>query len=116
MLFRSDGIMIKGWFETAGLWYYLKPTSGAMATGWYLVDGYWYYMGSNGIMRSNGWRLIDGKWYYLNPTPAVPKEVVDPVTKAVTMSTKGQVPLGGMYANTRTPDGYNVDADGVWIP
>lgn len=112
----ADGIMIKGWFETAGLWYYLKPTSGAMATGWYLVDGYWYYMGSNGIMRSNGWRLIDGKWYYLNPTPAVPKEVVDPVTKAVTMSTKGQVPLGGMYANTRTPDGYNVDADGVWIP
>ena len=112
----ADGIMIKGWFETAGLWYYLKPTSGAMATGWYLVDGYWYYMGSNGIMRSNGWRMIDGKWYYLNPTPAVPKEVVDPVTKAVTMSTKGQVPLGGVYANTRTPDGYNVDADGVWIP
>lgn len=112
----ADGIMIKGWFETDSFWYYLKPTSGAMATGWYLVDGYWYYMGSNGIMRSNGWRLIDGKWYYLNPTPAVPKEVVDPVTKAVTMSTKGQVPLGGMYANTRTPDGYNVDADGVWIP
>ena len=42
-----------------------------------------------------GWQLINGKWYYFSKT-------------------SGAVPLGSMYRETRTPDGYYVDKDGAW--
>ena len=42
-----------------------------------------------------GWALIDGKYYYFNP------------------ASDGH--RGRMYANETTPDGYQVNADGVWI-
>ncbi len=112
----NDEIMITGWFQDNGLWYYLKPDSGYMTTDWRFVNDHWYYMGTNGIMRSQGWRQIDGKWYYLNPVVPVPRQTTDPVTGAVIMTTEGQLPQGAMYANTTTPDGYHVDANGVWIP
>ena len=41
-----------------------------------------------------GWQLINGKWYYFSKT-------------------SGAVPLGSMYRETRTPDGYYVDKDGA---
>lgn len=110
----EDGIMLTGWFEQNGLWYFLKPY-GAMATGWRLVDNCWYFLGDNGIMRT-GWRQVEGKWYYLNTAHPVPKEAVDPATGLIIMTTQGQLPYGAMYADAVTPDGYKVDANGVWIP
>lgn len=112
----SDEIMVTGWIQYNGVWYYLKPIIGYMTTGWQFVNQHWYYMGTNGIMRSQGWRQIDGKWYYLNPVVPVPRQVTDPVTGNVITTTEGQLPQGAMYANTTTPDGYYVDAKGVWIP
>ena len=37
-----------------------------------------------------GWKLVSGKWYYLRS-------------------------WGGMLSDGITPDGYRVDASGVWI-
>ena len=42
----------------------------------------------NGQVQT-GWQQIDGKWYYLNED-------------------------GWMLKDTNTPDGYHVDANGVW--
>ena len=52
----------------------------------------WKYMKQ---LKEEGYE-IDGKWYYFN-----------------TASDKGT--LGAMLANTTTPDGYQVDANGAWI-
>ena len=57
----------------------------------------------NAIIRAGGsnsrtapiWQFINGKWYYLSKI-------------------SGAVPLGSMYREIRTPDGYYVDKDGVW--
>ncbi|MBQ2426240.1 MAG: Ig-like domain-containing protein, partial [Lachnospiraceae bacterium] len=99
----SDGTWPAGkWLELSQNgqkhWYYFNP-SGYLATGWILDGGTWYYLNptadaTQGQM-SVGWQLINGVWYYLNPNP-------------------GQRPLGAMYCNEMTPDGYFVDATGAW--
>ena len=63
---------------------------GYMATGWrQFTNGAWYYFRSSGAMAANYW-VEDGKWFYLGSQ-------------------------GAMLTNTRTPDGYQVGADGAWI-
>lgn len=81
-------------------WYRFNA-DGYMATGWFTAaDGNIYYLNplSNGLQGAmlTGWQFIDGFWYYFNP--------VDDAIQ------------GAMYRNTTTPDGYQVGADGRWIP
>ncbi len=79
-------------------WYYFNE-NGYMATGWILDGGFWYYLhptsdGTQGYMYTD-WNQIGGVWYYFNPNIGGPK--------------------GSMLADTTTPDGYKVDANGAWI-
>ncbi len=80
-------------------WYYFD-VDGWMEDNWFYWNNNWYYLhtkydNTRGHMYT-GWHEIDGKWYYFN-----------------TASDKGT--LGAMLANTTTPDGYRVDANGAWI-
>ena len=84
---KDSGSMATGWLKDGGTWYYLKD-SGSMATGWIKDNGSWYYLKDSGAMAT-GWIKDNGKWYYLASS-------------------------GNMLSNTRTPDGYYVDANGVW--
>lgn len=84
---KDSGSMATGWLKDGGTWYYLKD-SGSMATGWIKDNGSWYYLKDSGAMAT-GWIKDNGKWYYLAPS-------------------------GNMLSNTRTPDGYYVDASGAW--
>ena len=84
---KDSGSMATGWLNDGGTWYYLKD-SGSMTTGWVKDKGSWYYLKDSGSMAT-GWIKDNGKWYYLASS-------------------------GNMLSNTRTPDGYYVDANGVW--
>ena len=84
---KASGSMATGWLKDGGTWYYLKA-SGSMATGWVKDNGSWYYLKDSGAMAT-GWIKDNGKWYYLASS-------------------------GNMFSNTHTPDGYYVDASGVW--
>lgn len=81
-------------------WYHFDER-GYMQTGWFTdVDGHVYYLhpigdGTRGRMYT-GWNQIEGKWYYFNP---------------VSDGTRG-----ALFVNGQTPDGYTVDANGIWIP
>ncbi|MCI8836615.1 MAG: D-alanyl-D-alanine carboxypeptidase [Hungatella sp.] len=100
-----------GWVKDGGRWYYIKQNGtraagewlnvdqaeywidgdGYMATGWrQFTNGAWYYFRSSGAMAANYWVEDNGKWFYLGSQ-------------------------GAMLTNTRTPDGYQVGADGAWI-
>ena len=88
------------WKEVNGIWYHFNE-EGYMQTGWYTdIDGNQYYLlsadGSTQGSMVTGWQLIDDKWYYFN------------------MESDGT--KGRLLFNTVTPDGYQVGADGVWIP
>ncbi len=58
---------------------------------WMLISGAWYYFDASGYMCT-GWQTIGGNSYYLDPSTGV------------------------MWVNQRTPDGYWVNQDGVWVP
>ena len=80
-------------------WYYFGDDSW-MRIGWLDWNGNRYYLnpvsdGTKGRMLT-GWVMIGGKWYYFEKQAG-----------------KNQ---GRMYRNEVTPDGFRVDADGVWIP
>ncbi len=97
-VFGSDGYLKRGWAQdnASGKWYLIDENTG-MQTSWHYdeSDQHWYYLDpASGAMLTD-WQLINGKWYYFSKT-------------------SGAVPLGSMYKEIRTPDGYYVDKDGVW--
>ena len=121
----KDGDMQKGWKWIDKAWYYFAE-SGEMKTGWVKDKDNWYYLNSDGKMKTgelqldkyeyvlandghmltgwNGnyyyrasgerakeaWTEIDGKWYYFKAN-------------------------GELLKSGKTPDGYTVDAKGVWL-
>ncbi len=82
------------WAQRGNSWVFKNPYDESINwTGWIIVGHYWYYMNPNGSLAT-GWKAIDGKWYYFN-------EAMD--------NTRGM-----LFADTTTPDGYRVLADGSW--
>lgn len=94
-----NGQKVTGWLGINSSDWYLMDSNGKMLVGWQYSDGKWYLLNTNhdgtyGKMLV-GWHNVNRKWYYMN--------------------TKHDGTYGAMYANTRTPDGYTVGADGAWI-
>lgn len=81
-----------GWQQNSiGYWY--RNYDGTWpANCWQQINGYWYYFNASGYMVANQWlHHTDNNWYYLGPN-------------------------GAMLTNTRTPDNYYVDGNGIYIP
>ena len=97
--------MKTGWVKDKDNWYYLNSdgkmkigelqldkqeyvlaNDGHMLTGW---NGNYYYK-TSGERAKETWTEIDGKWYYFKAN-------------------------GELLKSGKTPDGYTVDAKGVWL-
>jgi glucan-binding YG repeat protein len=65
-------------------------TKNIFSSGWKQDNIGWWYQNVDGSYPKSAWQLIDGKYYYFNE-------------------------VGYMLSNTTTPDGYQVDFNGVWI-
>lgn len=82
------------WAQDAHGWWIQYSDGTYMVNDWYQspASGLWYYMGADGYMLENAWHQspVSGLWYYLGAD-------------------------GAMLTNTITPDGYTVNADGVWV-
>ena len=78
------------WKLDGGRWFYLNE-NGTLALSQFVSgdDGSLYYVDSDGQMVENGWINVGGTYYYAGNGGAILK-------------------------NTTTPDGYYVDANGVW--
>lgn len=118
--FGADGYIRTGWVYdySAGKWYYVDENTG-MRTGWYLdpQDGRWYYLDPVTGEMLTEWQLIPDLGYvYLNPYAPQPTWAYDEALKTwVYMEGAGR-PYGSLYMAEWTPDGYYVNADGVWEP
>jgi glucan-binding YG repeat protein len=89
---ETSGIS-EGWQLAADnvRWWWQNSDGTWPASQWKDINGQWYYFDAEGYMAT-GWIEVDGSSYYLDLSSGI------------------------MYANARTPDGYWVDANGVWIP
>ena len=86
----SNGYMLKDGYAPDGT--YVNPSGKKVSykPGWVSTDNGWRYIQKNGYYAASTWiKDTDGKYYYFN--------------------------IGSyMVTNTDTPDGYHVDANGVW--
>ena len=118
--FGDDNIMDSGWFLDGNTWYYLSMNHngffGEMVKGWHHdgQDGRWYYLdANNGAMHTN-WSKIGGEYYFLNPTAPAQTWFYDNATGRWNFGDVNSRPLGSMYQNENTPDGYHVNESGAW--
>lgn len=116
--FGVNGYLKSGWvFDyQLGSWYCVSVDKG-MLSGWYkdAKDGFIYYLNPATGKLAAGWMPIDGKWYYFNAISVSPTYVFDEKTRAWFYNALSKrKPYGAMYQSEETPDGYIVDADGVW--
>ncbi len=112
--FDANGVAKQNeWVNEGGKWYYFGNSCVAY-TGWGKINGKWYYFGKDCAMVT-GWIQLGTTWYYLTPGNG------EMVTGWATIGGKSYYfskeanTLGAMLANTTTPDGYKVGADGAWV-
>lgn len=121
--FEEDGIMDSGWFldRATNKWYYLSMNHdgffGEMIKGWHHDpdDGRWYFLDrADGHMHIS-WNKIDGNWYYFNPNPPAQTWFFDNSTGRWNYGDNKDIrPLGSMFINEDTPDGFHVNDTGAW--
>ncbi len=116
--FGADGYLKDGWVldRKKDLWYHIDTEKG-MQLGWYQdpQDGQWYYLDPENGHMLTGWVLIAGNWYYLNASAQAPSWSYD--KEAGRWRYDGDLktkPLGAMYRDEMTPDGYRTDGNGRW--
>ena len=86
----QDGDMAAaGWVQENGQWKYKMGDGTYKNNGWLADQGKWYYLGQDGVMYAGRWIQEGEWWYYLGAD-------------------------GAMMTDTVTPDGYRVNASGVW--
>ena len=121
--FEQDGIMDSGWFldRDTNKWYYLSMNHdgffGEMIKGWHhdLDDTRWYFLDRNDGHMHVSWDKIDGNWYFFNPNPPAQTWFFDNTTGRWNYGDNKDIrPLGSMYVNEETPDGFHVNAEGAW--
>lgn len=106
----SGGYVSNGWGRINNQWYYFNA-EGYMATGWIQVAGVWYFLQPYGAMVENDWVFSGGNWYFLSPSGAlVASDWVQYKDNWYYMTADGS-----MAVSTTTPDGFVVDANGVWV-
>lgn len=112
-----------GW-QTDGVWWQYSPPGvrEAVRSSWHQVEGQWYWFDENGFMKT-GWHLdADGRWYFLNPVSDGTRgrmmtgwQWIDGYCYYLSEKTDETHPLGAMYENERTWDGYPVGKSGAWV-
>ncbi len=86
-----------GWIENGSTWYYRNSDGSLAADGWDNINGHWYYFNNSGMMETGWIQSSDGHWYY-----------------CVQANNPYGLPEGAMLESNYTPDGYYVNAEGIW--
>ena len=100
------------WQQDSSGWYYVKSNGSRAANEWLTINGKEYWFDSNQYMAT-GWRqFVGGIWYYFKNDGSLAKSqwVQNSQGQWFYVGTNGE-----MLKNTTTPDGFYVNASGVWV-
>lgn len=100
------------WQQDSSGWYYIKSNGSRAANEWLTINGKEYWFDSNQYMAT-GWRqFVGGIWYYFKNDGSLAKSqwVQNSQGQWFYVGTNGE-----MLKNTTTPDGFYVNASGVWV-
>lgn len=100
-----------GWVQDSTGWYYLKTDGSKASNEWQKIGDEEYWFDSNSYM-AYGWRQFsNGDWYYFRSSGAMARNywVEDNGTYFYLGAD------GVLLKNTTTPDGYQVDENGIWV-
>lgn len=109
------GFQIKGassaarWMKDSKGWYFLNSDGSRPSSQWLTINNEDYYFQPDGYM-AEGWQQVNGSWYYLRSSGRLAKSYW--VNSGGNYYYVGE--NGVMLTNTTTPDGFWVNADGVW--
>lgn len=84
------------WEHDSKGWWYITDDYKYPVAQWRNIDGNWYYFNSKGYTLT-GWQWIDGKSYFFND------------------GSNKSFPYSAMLKSTKSPDGYDLNADGAWV-
>lgn len=102
---------VSAWKQINNKWYYFNASGYCVQSSWVQTNNKWYYCDTDGDMAVSCWKQIKGLWYYLNASGEC--------VMNSWVQTNGKYyycgPNGDMWTNRRTPDGYWVNANGVWV-
>ncbi|WP_164473199.1 InlB B-repeat-containing protein [Clostridium sp. E02] len=118
----SRGKLNYDWYlDGQKTWYKLNKETGdkfgAALIGWNheTMDDKKYFFDPKTTQMLTGWQCIDHKWYYFTKqNEAQTYYGTNDTGWAYEPKMPGK-PYGSMYQNEKTPDGYRVDENGVWI-
>jgi len=88
-LFLENGRVLFGWQTINGKQYYFDE-DGSAHKGWMKDGSKEFYFDETDCFMTTGWREVEGQWHYFGQES------------------------GEMLKNTTTPDGYQVDQNGVY--
>lgn len=101
----------KGWIQQDdGNWKYYNQDETLRTNGWALSGQKWYYLGNNGEMMRNALIEDQGKIYFVESDGAMAANRW--VNHNDVYYYAGSD--GAFLKSTITPDGYTVDANGIW--
>lgn len=126
------GTEANGWVkEEDGRYRYRKPDDSFISDGWLKLDNKSYYFDKDGYMLADtvtpdgfyvnasgvkqnyipGWKQVGSKWKYIlkNGSYAANQWIQDKDQSWYYFNM-----IGDMVTDTNSPDGYHVDANGVW--
>ncbi|MDR1765657.1 MAG: cadherin-like beta sandwich domain-containing protein [Lachnospiraceae bacterium] len=120
--FDANGVMDSGWFlDSDGNWYYLSEDHdgwfGHVVKGWSQNphDGRWYYLSPVTGKMVTGWQLIDSEWYYFTASNTAQTWTYNAAQEIWQYTNTSARPLGSLYVNETTPDGFPVGVNGNWL-
>jgi len=105
----------KGWMLHDGNWYNIQNNQ--LVKGWYFEeeDNNWYYMDPETGAMETGWVNLHGNWFYFNPENSKQTWFKDENGDFHFGGDDSEKPLGALFTNCITPDGYKVDETGAWV-
>ena len=127
---KGIGLMQKGFLEVSGKWYYFDESGAMKENQWLQTKDGWYYADKSGALKVDEWFQVGNKWYVASGKGTILTNVfITYQDEVYHFNASGEMSenewfevnggwfyaskSGAILRNTKTPDGYYVNENGI---